>query len=116
MDFPIGSDVRETVINIAEDFSRYPSGRVVSDGPNSGEKFREKFLIPALKSADEVVVVLDGVRGYPSSFTEESFGGLVRAGFSKKELLRKIKIKFSSEAYRGYRDDIIEAINSAEVS
>lgn len=103
------------MINIAEDFSRYPSGRVVSDGPNSGQKFRENFLIPALKRSETVVVVLDGVRGYPSSFTEEAFGGLVRAGFEKEELLRRIKIKFKSDAYSGYRDDIIDAIEDAEV-
>ena len=101
------------MINIAKDFSRYPSGRVVSDGPNSGEKFRQVHLIPALRDHDKVVVVLDGVRGYPSSFTEEAFGGLVRNGFSKEELLRKLKIVFESSAYTGYRDDIIEAITSA---
>lgn len=102
------------MINIAEDFSRYPSGRVVADGPNSGQKFREKFLVPALRDHETVVVVLDGVRGYPSSFTEEAFGGLVREGFSKDDLLRRFRIKFSSEAYSGYKSDIIEAIKSAE--
>jgi hypothetical protein len=102
------------MINIAKDFSRYPSGRVVSDGPNSGEKFRKDFLVPALRSSEKVVVVLDGVRGYPSSFTEEAFGGLVRdEGFKEDELLSRIEIKFKSKAYTGYRDDIIDAIRGA---
>lgn len=103
------------MINIAKDFSRYPSGRVVSDGPNSGEKFREKFLIPALQKSETVVVILDGVRGYPSSFTEEAFGGLVRAGFPKTELLKRIKIRFKSDAYSSYRDDIVDAIENAAI-
>lgn len=103
------------MINIAEEFSRYPSGRFISDGPNSGEKFRNKLLIPALKESETVIVVLDGVRGYPSSFTEEAFGGLVRAGYAKQELLQRIKIRFTSDAYSGYRDDIIDAIEDAEV-
>jgi len=30
-----------------------------------------------------VVIDLDGVRGYGSSFLEEAFGGLVRKGFSQ---------------------------------
>jgi hypothetical protein len=107
--------VSEARINIAEDFSRYPSGRVISDGPNSGQKFREKLLIPALKEHEIVVVFLDGVRGYPSSFTEEAFGGLVREGFSKNDLLKRIRIEFTSGAYSGYKSDIIEAIKSAEV-
>ncbi|WP_416339777.1 STAS-like domain-containing protein [Paracoccus sp. (in: a-proteobacteria)] len=113
MDIPIGSAVSDTEINIARDFSRYPSGRVVLDGPNSGERFRDQFLIPALNSSERIVIVLDGVRGYPSSFTEEAFGGLVRAGFDKEDLLRRIRISFASEAYCGYKDDILDAIKQA---
>jgi hypothetical protein len=102
------------MIEIAKDFSRYPSGRRIADGPHSGEKFREEFLVPALKTHDEVVIILDGVKGYPSSFTEEAFGGLVRTGFDKESLLSKLKIKFSSQAYSGYKDDILDAIRQAE--
>ena len=102
------------MIEIAKDFSRYPSGRSIADGPHSGEKFREEFLVPALKDHDEVVIILDGVKGYPSSFTEEAFGGLVRKGFDKENLLSKLKIKFSSQAYSGYKDDILDAIRQAE--
>ncbi len=113
MDVQTGQNVSLKMINIAEDFSRYPSGRVIADGPNSGQKFREKFLIPALNGADVVEVILDGVRGYPSSFTEEAFGGLIREGFSKDDLLKRIKISYSSEVYDGYKQDIIDAIKSA---
>ncbi|MFT5615613.1 MAG: hypothetical protein ACI8Q6_002902 [Granulosicoccus sp.] len=60
-------------------------------------------------------MVLDGVRGYPSSFTEEAFGGLVREIFSKEKLLDRVQINLKSIAYSGYRDDIIETIKSAEI-
>jgi hypothetical protein len=61
-------------------------GRHISDGPFSGEQFRDRFLVPALtraaKTSDKVVVILDGTR-YLSSFLDEAFGGLVRVcGFT----------------------------------
>lgn len=82
------------VINVAKDFSRYPAGRYKDDGPFTGEHFREDLLIPSLHEYDKVVIELDGTRGYGSSFLEEAFGGLVRAGFDV-ELLKK-KLHFSA--------------------
>lgn len=61
------------------DFTKYPGPRYISLGDNSGEEFREKYLIEALKDDPEVSVNLDGVLGYGSSFLEEIFGGIVRA-------------------------------------
>lgn len=61
------------------DFTRYPGPRYVALGKNSGEEFREKHLIATLKENPQVVVHLDGVLGYGSSFLEEIFGGVVRA-------------------------------------
>ena len=65
-----------------KDFSEYPGPRKESIGPNSGEKFREKVLAPAIRAnPDELIVVnLDGTSGYGSSFLEEAFGGLIRDG------------------------------------
>ncbi len=80
------------IINVAEDFSRYPAGRYVSDGPYSGEQFRRLFLMPTLAQQREITIVLDGVRGYGSSFLEEAFGGLVREGYSSEEILSLITI------------------------
>ncbi|BAK76765.1 hypothetical protein NH8B_1950 [Pseudogulbenkiania sp. NH8B] len=65
-------------ISIARDFSRVPAGRYLTDGPYSGERFRDEQLIPALGSAEMVEIDLDGARGYGSSFLEEAFGGLLR--------------------------------------
>ena len=67
-------------IVVARDFSRSPAGRTVDDGPNSGERFREELLWPALKNGtDDVEVDLRGALTFGSSFLDEAFGGLVRA-------------------------------------
>lgn len=81
-------------ISVAQDFSRFPAGRYQTDGPNSGERFREELLAPSLRTADLVTVKLDGTRGYGSSFLEEAFGGLVRLGYFKAdELQSKLAIE-----------------------
>jgi STAS-like domain of unknown function (DUF4325) len=78
-------------IRMAEDFTRFPAGRYVSDGRYSGERFRRDLLVPALKMADRVEIELDGAMGYGSSFLEEAFGGLVRVeGFSSADLANRI--------------------------
>lgn len=79
-------------INLGQQFGRYPAGRYLNDGPYSGEKFRQEFLIPALKSEEaEIEIVLSDARGLKSSFLEEAFGGLVRAGFDPEEIIRRCK-------------------------
>ncbi|MBE8158666.1 MAG: STAS-like domain-containing protein [Betaproteobacteria bacterium] len=67
-------------ISISEDFSRFPGLRSRKLGAFSGEQFREEILIPALIQGGPITVNLDGVKGYLSSFLEESFGGAVREG------------------------------------
>lgn len=81
------------MIDIAADFTRFPAGRYRSDGPFSGERFREDLLVPAMAGGRPVVIKLDGAMGFGSSFLEEAFGGLVRAGyFSAEDALRLITI------------------------
>lgn len=65
-------------INVARDFTRFPSGRLKKNGETSGEGFREKFLEEPIKNGEKITVELDGTIGYGSSFLEEAFGGLVR--------------------------------------
>lgn len=88
-------------ISIAKDFSDVPAGRYLADGDFTGQKFREDYLVPALKEADKnhpVVVDINDVEGYGSSFLEEAFGGLVReACYSKDDLDEKLKIIASGE-------------------
>jgi len=84
-------------INVAKDFTKFPSGRYMRSGNTSGEAFREKFLVPALRSRQEIEIDLDGVLGYGSSFLEEAFGGSVRATkVSPEEFFRVVHLKSSS--------------------
>lgn len=79
-------------INLGREFARYPAGRYLADGPFSGQKFREDFLIPALAGGDpEIEVTLSEARGLKSSFLEEAFGGLVRLGYDPEDLIRRLK-------------------------
>jgi hypothetical protein len=96
-------------IKVAEQFSRFPAGRFITDGPFSGELFRRRFLEPALQQAEEVTVEMDGARGYGSSFLEEAFGGLIRGGVPK-ERVRRIKIKASNASLKA---EIYEYIDKA---
>lgn len=66
-------------LSIARHFSRFPGARFKRISEYSGEEFRDSLLIPALSQDGKVIVDLDGVVGYGSSFLEEVFGGLVRA-------------------------------------
>ncbi|WP_082223900.1 STAS-like domain-containing protein [Pseudorhodobacter wandonensis] len=76
------------IINIAIDFTKFPGGRYPQDGEGNGTSFREKFLLPVLKANKTAEVILDGALGYPSSFLEEAFGGLVRTdGYSPEKVL-----------------------------
>lgn len=88
------------IVNIAKDFSRNPAGRYTTDGPYSGEAFRDSILLPALKKEDVIEVILDGALGFGSSFLEEAFGGLVRkCGFTKTEIRRRLRIRSSLKTY-----------------
>lgn len=76
-----------TVIYV-KNFSEFPGPRREVIGPNSGEKFRDTILLPAIQSGStEVITInLDGTAGYGSSFLEEAFGGLVRHGVSREKM------------------------------
>lgn len=69
-------------IAIARDFSDTPGGRKIIEGDFSGELFREQILLPKYKEAvekkDKLEIDFDGAFGYPPSFLDEAFGGLVR--------------------------------------
>lgn len=67
-------------ISIATEFSKIPGARYYTDGSDSGQEFREKFLEPEFKkdSNEPLLIDLDGAEGYATSFLEEAFGGLAR--------------------------------------
>ncbi|WP_236862293.1 STAS-like domain-containing protein [Burkholderia contaminans] len=98
-------------IRVAQEFSRHPAGRFRSDGPYSGELFREKFLAPALRAGERLLVILDGARGYGSSFLEEAFGGLVRKeGFARDMVERALDIESADSSLKA---EILEYIHDA---
>ena len=90
--------VGNVTINIARDFTPTPAGRYRTDGDYSGERFRDDLLLPNLKENHHVTVELDGTKGYGSSFLEESFGGLVRAGVNKQTLKKNLSLKSSDSS------------------
>jgi hypothetical protein len=106
----------EQVISIAKDFTRYPGPRYIDDGPKSGEEFRESVLVPRILAAEKtggkVIVVLDGARGYTSSFLEEAFGGLVRLkGYTRKRLEELLEIRVSDPKLRYLAGNIDEYLS-----
>ena len=88
------------VINIAEEFSRFPGARYKKDGTHSGEEFREKLLRPRFKDALEqgrkLFVNLDGAEGYATSFLEEAFGGLARE-YGVQRVLAQLELQCFDE-------------------
>jgi|TARA_R110002049_G_scaffold218837_2_gene390457 hypothetical protein len=107
------------VINIAKDFSPFPAGRHIDEGPYSGEAFRVEHLMPALESGEDVEIIFDGGFGYGSSFLEESFGGLIRTGCYKgQDILKRMKFVsvedpfLVSEIESYVRDAMLEAKNA----
>lgn len=103
-----------TIINIANDFSDTPGGRYRSDGPFSGEEFREKFLEPLFKdssNAEEIRIVFDGALGYAISFLEEAFGGIARK-YGKNTTLKRLV--FVSNEDPLLCDEILELIKDVK--
>ena len=103
-----------TTIKIATDFSDTPGARFRSDGPFSGEEFREDMLMPLFEDdADnrEILIDLDGAEGYPSSFLEEAFGGLARMVGAKKV---KERIAFKTTEFDYLVPKIDEFISRCE--
>ena len=82
------------VISIADDYTPYLGGRFRSDGLGNGTTFREEYLVPILEQGSKAIVKLDGPLGYPSSFLEEAFGGLVRKGFKPEIILNTFEFQY----------------------
>ena len=80
---------------ISDEYTNTPGVRYITDGEYSGEDFREnilkKLFLKALEKKDVLEIDLDDTYGYPSSFLEESFGGLARI-YGKDKVKKIIKI------------------------
>lgn len=106
-------NVQDTIV-IAKDFHEDPGAREEADGLNSGEEFF-KILEPRFNNAVEgnykLLIDLDGVFGYPSSFVSGSFGALsIKYG---SELVLK-HLEFKSERRPIRKDKIILEIKEPE--
>lgn len=105
------------LISIAK-FSKYPSGRDDNDGTYNGERFRTDHLVPvlsdALQGGKKVVISLENVMSFGSSFLEEAFGGLVRKeNFDKDQLKELIEISLGSPNHSRYEKAIWNYIKEA---
>ncbi|WP_395026283.1 STAS-like domain-containing protein [Comamonas odontotermitis] len=80
---------------MSKNFSPFPAGRTPADGPNSGQRFRDEFLVPSLK-VGPVCIILDA-EGYGSSFLEEAFGQLIPKGFNEEFLLKNLSFETDDE-------------------
>lgn len=99
-------------LNVATDFAVLPFGRYKEDGKFNATRFREEFLVPAIRSNDVVKVNMDGVSdSISSSFLNESFAGLVfKSNIAKDILLSKIQIISDREDLKA---EIIQYIKNA---
>lgn len=110
------------MIDIATEFSPYPSGRDENDGKFNGTKFRQHLLIPAIKSAlagppDErkIIIDIDGVRAFGSSFLEEAFGGLAReSGIDVESAIALFDVKCTQSHLTFFHDAIIQHLEEAK--
>lgn len=93
------------IYSIANEFTKTPGPRGKKEGKKSGEEFLEKVLLPKFREAIskkiKLVIDLDGTYGYPPSFLDESFGGLVKeTGKTKKEIFETLEIQTIRKQYK----------------
>lgn len=116
------SALRTVTLSIAEQFSRYPVGRIQADSDYNGTRFRVEFLAPALRklrASERLEVCFDGLEGAGSSFLEEAFGGLVQiermtASFLDSHLLLSTTENGLQDTVRLAREHINSAAKHAQ--
>jgi len=101
-------------INIAQDFTRYPGARYVSDGDNSGEKFyiimlKAKFEGVFNSDNKKLEINFDGTYGYASSFISEVFRRLVFDYKDKQKILSKLILTTNDDPL--LKEAILSVIN-----
>lgn len=91
-------------IIIREDFADNLGARYRKDGENSGEQFLEEILQPKFEKAVEgkyiILIDLDKVWGYPSSFVSGSFGKLSTTHGGAEVLLKHMQFKSDENPVR----------------
>lgn len=102
--------MESVVLDVIKECS-VPYGRYNIDGPCSGECFRETKLIPYLDKYENIIIDISGTQlGYPSSWLEECFGGLIRNKYmNKAEFIRRV----SFIGNNSWVDEILEYVDCA---
>lgn len=107
------------ILDVAREFSSYPIGRYKGDSEFNGTKFRETLLVPRLKAAIKsnktLVVDIDGMRSFGSSFLEESFGGLITdEGLSRALVQDHLRVKTTRPGFQAFVKMIDLFISNAQ--
>ncbi|QPS02481.1 STAS-like domain-containing protein [Acinetobacter johnsonii] len=111
--------MENVIYDVGNEFHHRPMGRKKTDGEFSGEAFREKVLYPffsnLINQKSDQILVLDfnNVSMAGSSFLEEAFGGLVRAGIKKELIQSHLKILVDIELKELIEDRIFQYIKRA---
>lgn len=94
------------ILNV-KDYTLEPFGRYEIDGEGNGEEYRKKYIVPELKSGNDLEINLDGINDeYGSSFLVEAFANVIRKeGFSYEEFIDRVK-------FVSVHDDWLEDLNS----
>lgn len=103
--------MKTKTIKISNEYSKTVKGRYhPKDGKYTGQRFREEFLQPIFNDYDKIIIDLDDLYGYPSSFREEAFGGLARL-FPENDVLAKLEFICNDEPplINQIKQDIIDA-------
>lgn len=91
-------EIKDT-LKIAEEFSDTTGARDYEDGDYSGKEFYDNFLLPrfeqAAKNSYALLIDIDGVWGWPSSFVSGSFG-LLSQEKGVQKVLTHLKFKCDS--------------------
>jgi hypothetical protein len=78
-------------IDVAKDFSQYPAGRSIGDGPFTGEALAHRVHL-ALATEAEVELILDGAAGYGASFISGFAVGLHTRGWLPAVLETRLRL------------------------
>jgi hypothetical protein len=92
----------KTIVLRVTQYTRTPGGRYPSDGPFPGSVFLSDYLEPAflqaVNSGCSLIVDLDGVASYASSFLDEAFGGLA-SRYGSARVKETVRIRSVDEPY-----------------
>lgn len=94
-----------------KEYTKTPGGRYRTDGTGNGQAFREDYIEKIWNDYEIISVVLSGTSGYPSSFLEEVFGGLVRV-YGIQPVLSKIKFSCPDDPF--VEDEIKRYLKNAK--